>query len=370
MKKLAAAILAILTAATLTACGGAAKDASVEQTTTARSRETTTTAATTTAATTTTTKAAETTAEPSAADLASGHGITLDTDYYIMGNSNFGTAVLTSDGEVIYNITGQEEARSTWTADGSGVYIANYAGEYYQLSLFEDGNIFEVDELTAVLSGHEPYTGYTGTYVYDGFHEWLDVIELDGSAYAGYKHLDENYDVTEQGGATAIAYSNKLIVSQNVYDEMIDPVILTTEDGGDTFSDGAYDYYLVGSTAYDDYYYGGYQSDDDTDTEYFDWAAYAESLGDRTDYRDAAEELGVGIDVVYYNYDLENTYMFISEDGLMYVYTPEVNETVPLRFEMDGDSFFVYDAEDNYVSEMVFDGYEFYEVETGYYYTP
>jgi hypothetical protein len=351
MKKVLTALLALMTVFSLAACGKTTETAATGTTsgTTAKTEATTTKAAVTT--TTATTAKAPATDE----DFAGEHGITLEKEYYFYGNENWGSIVFKKGGTANYDIPEVSETSTKWSADADGVYLANYAGEEIQLEIFEDGGVFMVDEMVAAVSGFEHDFDYTGVFKYDGDHDWLDIVEFYGGSEAGYKTLDEDDTETEQGTATVLAFDDKVIVTKNVYDEYCTPAFIYTEDGGETFEDDAY-------------YFYPYDGEDDDGAD-IDWTEYAESLGDRSDYRDWAEDAGIEIDLVFYS-DMDDSYIFISEDGLLYVYEPYTGETVPFKFDIDDGTVTILNADGSVVSELIFDGYEFYEPESGVIYAP
>jgi hypothetical protein len=345
MKKLTAVLLAVLTAMALTACGET-EDSNVLTREEDNERPARTEAA-----------AIDANVPITSEDFAKEHGIALDTYYFPFANPNWGIMEFISDGTFKMDIPELEVLESTWSADVNGVYVANYEGDEHQINIYNDGDIVEFGSIIGHVSGKDPATTYSGTFKYDGDHDWLDILEFGGGFDASYQNLDYDGNLTEQGGASYLVYDNKIIVTQNVYDGTNRPAMLFTNDGGETFEDDYYTYYP---------YDGGSSSS----TEYTDWAEYAESLGDRSEYRDRAAELGIEIDGLYYS-DLEDgAYIFVSEDGLMYVYEPNSGQTVPFVFEIDGDNLTLYYSDGSYVSELTFDGYSFYETDTGTYFEP
>jgi uncharacterized lipoprotein YehR (DUF1307 family) len=355
MKKIFTALLALMTVFSLAACG---KTAETSATTTASGTTAKTEATTTTKAAVTTTAATTTAAAKSPAtieDFAAEHGITLETEYYFYGNENWGSIVFNEGGTAEYDIPNVSETSTKWSADEDGVYLANYSGEEIQLELFEDGDIFTVDTMTAAVSGYETDFSYTGAFKYDGDHDWLDIIEFYGGAEAAYKSLDEDGYETEQGTATVLAVDDKIIVTKNLYDEYGTPAFIYSEDGGETFED--------------DYYYYFAYDNEDIDSINSGWAEYAETLGDRSDYRDMAEDAGIEIDLKFYS-DVDDSYLFISEDGLLYVYEPYSGATIPFKFDIDDSLITILNADGSVMSEIIFDGYEFTEPVTGTIYAP
>lgn len=353
MKKTAAILLAILTAMVLTACGEAKESPEADGARPARTEA----------------EAAENDrparTEPSAdvnvpitsEDFVKEHGIALDTYYFPFANPNWGRIEFLSDGTFTLDIPDIQSVKSTWSADVNGVYVANDEGEEHQIGIYNDGDIVEIASIIGQVSGKDPVTTYTGIFKYDGDHEWLDILEFYEGFDAGYKSNDEFGDVTEQGSATYLAYDNKVIVTQNLFDGTNKPAMLYTNDGGETFEDD-----------YDTYYPYKSEESGGSDMDYI--AEYAASLGDRSEYRNAAEELGIEIDGIYYS-DLDNgSYLFISEDGLLYFYEPDLGQTIPFTFDIDTDTITVYYYDGSYVTELIFSGNSFYETDTGAFYEP
>jgi hypothetical protein len=351
MKKLLSAILAIFTLFLMTACEITIEEPteeSSEPTASVRDRDSRDEAV------------VDVNVPITSEDFAKEHGIELDIEYYFYNNPSQGTLSFSEGGILNYDIPGVDMTQTTWSADVNGVYIANYEGTEHQVTLYEDGKIFEMgDNIVVVKSGTQSTGYYIGMYKYEGDHDWLDILEIYDDYNASYINLDENGTEIEQGGATILSYDNNLVITTNFFDQSYEPVFLTTDNGGYTFNDGWYSY-------------EPYQPEesDASGSEFIDWSEYVAAWGDRTEYRDLAAEQGIEIDLVYYSDRDDGTYIFISEDGLLYVFNTASTQTVPFPFEIDGSVITVLDSNFEYVSELIFNGSSFYETDSGIFYEP
>jgi hypothetical protein len=345
MKKITAVLLAILTAAVLTACGntedtGSGKTEGEGRKTEAKNEKDEKT------------EKADRGSSGSDADNAEALGIELDTDYNIYGNYNWGTLVFTSDGKFVANMTGVDEAELDWTADEDYVYVTGADGEEYPIDIYEGGSIFVVDEIAAAVDGYENSVTYEGTFKYDGDHDWLDELEFYGTDEAYYYDFDEYGDEIDSGTATYLAFDDYVVVTKDDYDSGSEPAVLETTDGGATFEDDYYTYYPTD---------GGSGSGDSGETDELS-AALAEieaSYGDRSSYADDAEYEGVELYTNYYS-DIDDSYLYIDDNGLMFIYIPDLGYTAPFAFEIDNRFFSVYGADGEYAGGFEWNGYTFY----------
>jgi hypothetical protein len=346
MKKITAILLAILTAAVLTACG---------KTDDADSGKTEGEGRKTEAKTEKNDKEEKTDrgSSGSDADYAEALGIELDTDYNIYGNYNWGTIVFTSDGKFVANMTDVDEAELDWTADEDNVYVTGADGEEYAIEIYDGGGLFAVDEIVAAVDGYENTVSYSGTYRYDGDHDWLDELEFYGTDEAYYYDYDEYGDEIASGTATYLAFDDMVIVTKDEYDSSIEPAILETTDGGATFEDDYYTYYPADGS-------GSSSGGGETDEIAAALAEMEESFGDRSSYADDAEYEGVSLYTNYYS-DINDAYLYVGSNGLIYVYEPESGYVVPFAFELDDRMFTLYDVNGGYIGELEWNGYTFYE---------
>jgi hypothetical protein len=344
MKKITAVLLALLSAMVLTACGNSddagsgKKDEENTRKTEAKEEK----------------PKEDRGSSGSDADYAEALGIELDTDYNIFGNYNWGTIVFTSDGKFVANMTGVDQGETSWTADEDGVYVTGGDGEEYQIDIYDGGGIFEVDEIVAAVDGYENTVSYNGTFRYDGDHDWLDELEFYGTDEAYYYDYDEYGDEIDSGTATYLAFEDIVVVTKDDYDGDSEPAILETTDGGATFEDDYYTYYPADGSG------GGSSDSGETDPVEAALAELEASYGDRSSYAEDATDLGAELYTNYYS-DLDDSYFYINDNGLVIMYEPDSGYFVPLAFETDGSMFYLYDADGGYIGELEFNGYTFYE---------
>jgi hypothetical protein len=314
MKKLTAILLAALTAMVLTACGktdDAPAETKAENSRPAR---------------------AETTKAEAEESSEQEYGITLDEVYYPCGNPNWGEMKFLSDGSFRYKDGNGAGYEFTWAVDDDTVYVINDDGEEYEVSIYENGDIFVLDDLPVAISGFEPSVTYSALVKCGSDHDWLDILELD---YGTAKYINlEDGEEADSGEAVALTFDNYLVVTPNVYNSASDAVVLETYDDGYTFENEDYTYYPYDPSE------GG--------------------SGVFTPF-EAAVEMGVAVNSNYYSDLNDEIFFYISDDGLLNFYDVPSDTFVPLRFEIDDRTFYLYAEDGAYIGELEFNGSTFYE---------
>jgi hypothetical protein len=341
MKKLSIAILAFLILS-VSACNKTTDTAVTAKDDTAKTTAATTKAATTTTAATTTKAPLKTAApEEDPAEevpfITEEYGIELDTYYYPCGNASLGSFEFFADGTFAAEIADKGGSEGTWTADEYSVYLQNNTGEELPIDVYEDGGVFVLVGLPFAVSGYENSESYSGTFLYEGDHSWLDVMILDGSNYGDYGNLVDG-EIVDSNSAVVLTYDNYLVLTQTIYDYSNAPAILVTYDGGATFEDDNYSYNPAD---------GEYSTEPDNSVSY------------------SPEEIGIELNRVYSSGNENVNFFYFTDDGYFMLCDPVSEDVVDLNYEIYGDEVTVYDGEGTVVANMTFDGYSFYEPESG-----
>jgi hypothetical protein len=294
---------------------------------------------------------AQTTAALSYNDYAIKHGIALETDYNMFGNSNWGSMALMSDGTVSFYSPEEGEYSALWYADEAGVYVVNEANEEFSLGIHQNGNVFVVDSVPCVIDGFENTVSCFGTYSFDDNHAWADVLEFDGSNAGWYTDLEEG-GVYAEGATTVITFEDYAIITPREYDGNKDPLILATSDGGQTFEDENGRVFRLSDTG------GNNDSNDDS----------GESNSDSNAVM--ALQLGVILDQYYLTANDTNNYFYVGSDGYFYITDPVAGTTVDLNYYIDGNYIHVYDGAGTEVAVLLFSGEVFLEEDSGLTYYP
>jgi hypothetical protein len=334
MKKIAkTAIAVILAVAMLAACGAKTEDNDTEATADENTRRTSF-------------QIDEENASKTDSDFAEEHGIVVEGDYLPYGNKYWGKAVFSSDGTFTYEITEGETIQSTWTADPLGVYVTNDNGEEQQLDIAPYDDIFELDGVIFALVGYDSSIGVHDNLKCDSDHEWLDIVDFKGERFASYTNLKDNGEA-ETDVATVLIDGFDVYITQNNLDGNNKIVILSSDDNGVTYhtSDG--------------YTYTEYDDEDEYLSDRI--AAVEESFGDRSEYADEAEALGVLINTNYICDLDDNTYIYINDNGIFYLHSSNSKPSEPYLFEIDGNIFSIYNPDDPEIGNFEFNGSTFYQ---------
>jgi hypothetical protein len=220
--------------------------------------------------------------------------------------------------------------------------------------IFEDGQVFVIDEEVFALYNYEPSVSYSVSVKSDSDHGWADIIELDYDT-ASYISLEGGVKSGE-GEAVALTFDNYLILTPSEYDGE-DALMLETPDDGETFAN---DYYVYS-------YYDPSAVEDPTAAL---MAQYEASYGDRSDYAYAAQELGVQLYTNYYSDLNGESYFYINDNGILQFYDIASGYTVPMTFEIDGSEFYIYGPDNEYMGLFEYNGSTFYEEESNSEYAP
>jgi hypothetical protein len=337
MKKIAkTAIAVILAAAMLAACGAETEDNGTEKNDTENTRRTSF-------------QPDEEDASKTDIDFAEEHNIVVEGDYLPYGNEYWGKAVFSSDGTFTYEITEGETIKSTWTADPYGVYVTNAEGEEQQLDIAPYDDLFKLDGVIFALVGYDSSIGVHDNLKCDSDHEWLDIVDFKGERFASYTNLKDNGEA-ETDVATVLIDGFDIYITQNNLDGNNKLVVLTSDDSGRT-------HYEVDGYTYTDY---------DDEDEYFSdrIAAIEESFGDRSEYADEAEALGVLLNTNYICDLDDETYIYIKDNGIFYLHSFNSKQDEPYLFEIDGNIFSIHNPYDQDLVNYEFNGSTFYHEES------